>query len=181
MQVRCLITCDAFPVGLFYIYVALSKYDLCHYCALKFLRIFFLHTVVHALLSYKPHPREYLHLLNSRIGIWTIIFLSVFINFFAPYKDFVNIFLISGITFTPIPLYVLKKEKCINHFSLRHLWVILIEARNESDPESLLSDMSFGILVYEERGKAFSGKKSLDWFWGKLNHVVLLLLLLLVE
>ena len=179
---RCLITCDAFPVGLFYISVALSKSDLCHYCALKFLHIFFLHTVVHALLSYKLHPSEYLHLLTvDRIGIWTIIFLSFFINFFAPYKGFVNIFLISGITFTPPYLfYVLKKEKGINHFSLRHLWVVLIEARNESDPESLLSDMSFGILVYEERGMEFKGKPE-DWFWGKLNHFVLLLLLLLVE
>ena len=149
----------------------------------SFFIYFFLHTVVHALLSYKLHPREYLHLLTvDRIGIWTIIFLSIFINFFAPYKGFVNIFLISGITFTPPYLfYVLKKEKGINHFSLRHLWVILIEARNESDPESLLSDMSFGILVYEERGKEFKGKPSLDWFWGMLNHFVLLLLLLLVE
>jgi hypothetical protein len=32
-----------------------------------------------------------------------------------------------------------------------------------SDPESLLSDISFGILLYEERGKEFSGKTSLDW------------------
>ena len=111
LHVRCLITCDAFPVGLFYISVALSKSDLCHYCALKFLHIFFLHTVVHALLSYKLHPREYLHLLNSRIGIWTIIFLSVFINFFAPYKDFVNIFLISGITFTPHTFLCIEERK----------------------------------------------------------------------
>ena len=63
---------------------------------------------------------------------------------------------------------------------MRHLWVVLKEARNESDPESLLSDMSFGILVYEERGMEFKGKPE-DWFWGKLNHFVLLLLLLLVE
>ena len=73
--------------------------------------IFFLHTVVHALLSYKLHPREYLHLLNSRIGIWTIIFLSIFIIFFAPYKDFVNIFLISGITFTPHTFLCTKERK----------------------------------------------------------------------
>lgn len=37
LHVRCQTTCDVFPVGLFTFLLVLSKSDLCHYWALKFL------------------------------------------------------------------------------------------------------------------------------------------------